>query len=126
VVCVAYRVDNPFRCLGVGGKDATLLGMHDDVLVRIFSYLSLEQVVCNVANVCYRCYQVTQSPRLFEEIDLSRQQTLDDESFVDLLCELGWSTLRVLTPPPRMKARGIHALVTCTSLQVRHARTHTL
>jgi hypothetical protein len=97
--------------------------MPDSVLLRIFSYLSIEDVVLRVSLLNYRCYQLSQNSAVFESVDLSRQ-TLSDEAFVDLLCELGWSTLRSLAPPSALTSRGLHALSTCRSLGVLQLRNN--
>lgn len=97
--------------------------MPDSVLIRIFSYLSIEDVVLRVSLLNYRCYQLSQNSAVFESVDLGRQ-SLSDEAFVDLLCELGWSTLRSLAPPAALTSRGLHALSTCRSLGVLQLRNN--
>jgi hypothetical protein len=97
--------------------------MPDSVLLHIFSYLSIEDVVLRVSLLNYRCYQLSQNSAVFESVDLSRQ-TLKDEAFIDLLCELGWSTLRSLAPPSTLTSRGLHALSTCRSLGVLQLRNN--
>jgi hypothetical protein len=97
--------------------------MPDSVLLLIFSFLSIEDVVLRVSLLNYRCYQLSQNSAVFESVDLSRQ-TMKDEAVIDLLCELGWSTLRSLAPPSTLTSRGLHALSTCRSLGVLQLRSN--
>lgn len=102
---------------------ATFDGMPDVVLLTIFSYLPIEDVVLRVSLLNYRCYQLSQNPVVFESVDLSRQ-SMTDEAFVDLLCELGWSSLQSLAPPATLTSRGLNALATCRSLHFLHLRNN--
>ncbi len=102
---------------------ATFDGLSDAILLRIFALLPTEDVVLRVSLVNFRCYQLCQDASVFKSVDLSRQ-TLSDEALVDLLCELGWSSLESLAPPSTLTSRGLHALATCRSLHCLHLRSN--
>ena len=96
---------------------ASLSALPGDVLVKVLSFLSLHDIIVNVSRINYHFYKLSQRPELFETLDLSTHVNMDDELLLDLLCDLGWSSLRSLAPPPLLSQRGLNALSTCSSLE---------